>query len=77
MAGSYSFVHSSSKYVGKLFTILTTAIGYNQYLISREEYEYSRRVGMFPYYPKEIQRMLDSNDFRYARKWLTVPQGRV
>ena len=47
-----------------------TVVGYQQYLIKKETYEFSRRVGMWAYYPKEIQRMLENNDWRYGREWL-------
>lgn len=29
---------------------------------------------MYIYFPKDIQDMLNNNDFRYGRKWLTVEQ---
>ena len=71
LAGSFSFVHANSLYIGKLFTLLTTVMGYKLYERSLEDYNFSRRTGMFPYYPKEIQQMLEFNDFRYGREWLT------
>ena len=31
LAGSFSFVHANSLYIGKLFTLLTTVMGYKLY----------------------------------------------
>lgn len=73
VAGSWSFVHRNSKYIGKFFTLLTTWLGWKVALKANEHYNYSKRVTNFHLYPKEIQRALDNNDFRYARQWLNEP----
>lgn len=31
---------------------------------------YSKRLGNYQLYPREIQMALDNNDYRYAEKWL-------
>lgn len=72
LAGSLSFVHRDSKYIGKVFTLFTTYFGWKSSLKLVEHYNFSKRVANFDLYPKEIQRMLDNNDYRYARKWLNL-----
>jgi hypothetical protein len=70
LAGSLSFVHPNSKYIGKFFTLFTTYLGWKCSLRLNEHYNYSKRVANFHLYPRDIQRTLDNNDYRYARKWL-------
>lgn len=70
MLGSVTFVHPNSKYIGKFFTLFTTAVGYYIHLHYIQAYNASRRFGNFHNYPVDIQRMIDNNDSRYAYKWL-------
>ena len=63
-------MHPNSKYIGKCFTLFTTAVGYYIHLHYVQTYNVSRRFGNFHSYPSDIQRMIDNNDSRYAYKWL-------
>ena len=65
-------MHHNSKYIGKFFTLFTTYLGWRVSLKAKEHYNYSKRVANFHLYPREIQRTLDNNDYRYARTWLNV-----
>jgi hypothetical protein len=64
------FVHPNSRYIGKVFTLFTTYLGYKAHENYEESYNHSRRFGNFWNYPLEIRRMIDNNDSRYAFKWL-------
>lgn len=57
-------------YIGKLFTLFTTYVGYAYHSKYNEAYNFSRRFTNFWNYPTEIRRMIDNNDSRYAYKWL-------
>ena len=47
-----TFVHKNSHYIGKLFTLLTTTLGYAMYLRYEQSYHASRRFLNFNSYPK-------------------------
>jgi hypothetical protein len=44
--------------------------------MAKSYYNYSLRVSNFHLYPRDIQRALDNNDYRYASGWLN-PELRV
>jgi hypothetical protein len=70
MVGSYAFVHKSSPYIGKIFTAGSTYTGY--YFAKRHHQHYNslRIFHNFPYFPTDIQKMVDNTDARYAHRWL-------
>ena len=70
MLASWTFVHPNSRYIGKCFTLFTTGFGYYIHLHYVQAYHACRRFGNFHNYPKDIQRMIDNNDSRYAFQWL-------
>lgn len=70
LLASWTFVHPNSQYIGKCFTLFTTGLGYYIHLHYVQAYQVCRRFGNFHNYPKDIQRMIDNNDSRYAFQWL-------
>jgi hypothetical protein len=63
-------VHKNSKYIGKIFTSGLVGIGYlfgQRYIQSHNTLRYCWN---YYSYPKEIQKMIDNNDARYAHAWL-------
>ena len=63
-------MHPNSRYIGKFFTLFTTYLGFVVHRRYEQAYNCSRYCGNFPVYPKDIQRMIDNNDARYAYRWL-------
>jgi hypothetical protein len=70
LASSLSFVHRDSRYIGKFWTAFTTYQGWKLHKRAEEYHRYAKRLTNFQLYPRDIQVMLENNDYRYGRRWL-------
>ncbi len=64
------FVHKNSRYIGSFFIAGCTSFGYLLYRRYKKAYNSFRYFYNYSIYPKDIKKMIDNNDARYAYRWL-------
>lgn len=67
---SKAFVNPQSLYIGKISTL---AFVFGGYLFAQRHvkaYNLARYTQNFELFPRDIQKMIDNNDARYAYRWM-------